>query len=66
VELSAERLGNGPSDAGFAHTGRSNKTQDWTSKTVLDLAYSQVLHNSLLQLVQAIMVDIKVLPTVNT
>ena len=66
MKLSAKCLGNGPADAGLAHTGWSNKTQDWTSKTVLDLTYGQVLHDTLLQLVQAIVVDVKVLPTVST
>jgi len=51
VKLSAQSLSNGSSNAGLANTWRANKTKDWSSETVFDLTHSQVLDDSLLQLV---------------
>jgi len=64
VKLSAERLGNGSTNTGLADTRRTNKAQYRTSECLLDLPNCQVLNDSLLQLVQTIVVYFKVLPVV--
>lgn len=48
VKLSAKSLGNGSTDTGLADTRRTNKAQNGTSESVLDLSNSQILDNSLL------------------
>ena len=64
MELSAECVGDGPADAGLANTRRTDEAQDRSSQTVLDLPHCQVLHNSLLQLLHAVVVHIQLLPSV--
>ena len=56
-------MSNGTSNAGFAYAWGPNKAQYWSLKTVLELSYSKVFHNSFLQFVQSKMINIQVMPS---
>lgn len=62
VKLSAKGGGNWSANAGFANTWRSNKTENGSFELgSFDLTHSKVFQHSLLQLLQAIVVIVKVL-----
>ena len=62
MECPAQGVSYGSPHASLAHTWRPHEAQDGSLEGVLELPDSQILYHSLLQLVQAVVVHIKVNP----
>ena len=62
IKLSTERQCDRPADTGLPYPWWTDETQDRPLETFLELAHGQVFDDTFLQLVEAVMVGIQVLP----
>src|SRR5262249_41192969 len=59
LELSVQRSGDRPSEAGLADSGRPDQTEDWTFDFVFELADSERFDDSLFDLLEAVVIFVQ-------
>src|SRR6185503_12823047 len=58
-ELAAGRFRDRLAERGFTHAGRSDEAQDWPGQLVRPLLHSEILDDTLLDLLQAIVIGVE-------